>query len=151
MSHGCWGFGPKAVRISPLGTKAQTLEEGPLPEWELNISIGCQIITLPAFFCLQSMGVFIYKTSENHLFDTSQRMRSWDAVTWCTQQILQSASESKLHDLLWVAWKERAGPAAEPWHRSFQIWAVTTKLSFLPPTATPVRLHWGRGKSSQCW
>lgn len=54
MSHGCWGFGPKAVQILLLGIKAQTLEEAPLPEWEPNISIGGQIITLPACFAFKT-------------------------------------------------------------------------------------------------
>lgn len=96
----------------------------------------------PCMFCLQNIGMVIwrslYKNSENHLFYANQRMQPQDEVTW------------RSHYLLWVAWKETTGLAAEPWQPSFLIWAVTTKLSFCPSTAALVQLHWGREKSSQC-
>lgn len=87
----------------------------------------------PCVFCLLNMDVLVLGGNQIIIF----LLQSVEAV----------AGWSKLHHLFHITLKPGSGAAAEPWHPSCQIQAVTTKLSFLPPTA-PLCSFNGGGKKA---
>lgn len=142
MSCGFWAW-PKTVWILPLRIKPQTLtrmrsqhlHRGQLPSQHvLPLKHGCGHLEK---FLLKEWKSSVWHQSENAATGGSGMVH----------QVLQHSLENKLHDLLGVPWKQ-TGLAAELWHPKFQIWDVTTKLPFLPPTAVLVQLHWGREKKT---
>lgn len=136
MSCVFWAW-PKTVWILPLRINPQTLSR--MRSQHLHRGQ-----TVPACFPFKA-----WVWAFGKIYIKGMKIICLISVRECSHcdmvhQVLQHNLENKLHGLLGVTWKQRQG--WQLWHPRFQIWDVTTKFSFLPPTALFVQLHWGRGK-----